>query len=66
MTQRIVSLWLSTDELAVLQAIAVKVNAVPSQGPQTTQPTWRTVVKWIASGKLLVVTPGPQGQGDTR
>ena len=49
------SLHLSPAEWAALDALAVTLNAVPSQGSQTTTPTWRTLVKWVAQGKLTVV-----------
>jgi len=46
------SLYLSPDEWAALEALAEQVGAVPSQGSQTETPTWRTLIKWIAQGKL--------------
>jgi hypothetical protein len=48
------SLYLSPGELSNLEALADRFQCVPSQGPQTTKPSWRTLVKWIASGKLEV------------
>jgi hypothetical protein len=48
------SLMLSPDEWARWEALAIALNAVPSQGPQTQTPTWRTVAKWIGQGKLEV------------
>ena len=52
--QRPRCLYLSNAELSVLQDIAVHYNAIPSQGSQTATPTWRTLVKWVAQGKLEV------------
>jgi hypothetical protein len=48
------SLMLSPDEWARWEALAEQLQAIPSQGPQTTTPTWRTVAKWIGQGKLTV------------
>jgi len=48
------SLMLSPDEWARWEALAITLNAIPSQGPQTQTPTWRTVAKWIGQGKLTV------------
>ena len=48
------SLMLSPDEWATWEALAITLNAIPSQGPQTTTPTWRTVAKWIGQGRLTV------------
>ena len=56
------SLMLSPEEWERWEALAIALNAIPSQGPQTTNPTWRTVAKWIGQGKLEVT---PAEEADT-
>ena len=58
MTHERRSLILSPDEWARWDTLAQQLQAIPSQGPQTTAPTWRTVAKWIGQGKLTVA-PSP-------
>lgn len=51
------SLILSTDEWAALHILSVQFNTIPRSGPNTTTPTWRTLIKQIAQGNLVVSRP---------
>lgn len=48
------SLELTPEQWAALDRLAAEFNAVPNSGPTPARPSWRTLVKEIAQGRLTI------------
>jgi hypothetical protein len=48
------SLILTPSEWQALSALAARFWTVPPTGPNTTEPSWRTLIKAIANGEITL------------
>lgn len=54
------SLILTPSEWQALSALAARFWTVPPAGPNTTEPSWRTLIKAIANGEIVLKRAIPE------
>jgi hypothetical protein len=55
------SLELAPDEWQALEGMAEIFGTCPPSGPTAGQPSWRSLIKEIARGAVVIVRPQPAG-----
>lgn len=57
------SLKLTAQQWAVLESLAAQTNSAPPTGTNAGQPSWRTLIKRIADGEIVVTLPPSDNAG---